>query len=153
MHEQETYGNDIRIRNSTTHVGNAHHGERVLFQVCNKSHIYWRKTTSLITAQHVLGWTKPLFNETSQHPDIPRVLGVPQVSFYKLYLANAGDSVSFVVVHWASTHQTCIVYMSRAEDKPELPEEQERIERMDGRVLVIPNHIDGSSATSLAFWY
>jgi serine/threonine protein phosphatase PrpC len=61
----------------------------------------------------------------------------------KLYIANAGDSVSFVVVHRSSTHKTSIAYMSR-EDKPELPEERERIERMGGRVL-IPTHTDGSS--------
>jgi serine/threonine protein phosphatase PrpC len=61
----------------------------------------------------------------------------------KLYIANAGDSVSFVVVHRASTHKTSIAYMSR-EDKPELPDERERIERMGGRVL-IPNQTDGSS--------
>lgn len=67
---------------------------------------------------------------------------------HKLYIANAGDSSSFVVVHRASTNVTKIVYMSR-EDKPELPEERERIERMGGRVL-IP---DGFGSTSRAVYF
>ena len=66
----------------------------------------------------------------------------------KLYIANAGDSISFIVVHRASTNVTKIVYMSR-EDKPELPEERERIERMGGRVL-LP---DGFGATSRAVYF
>lgn len=66
----------------------------------------------------------------------------------KLYIANAGDSSSFVVVHRASTNKTKIVYMSR-EDKPELPEERERIERMGGRVLLG----DGVGSTSRAVYF
>jgi serine/threonine protein phosphatase PrpC len=64
----------------------------------------------------------------------------------KLYVANAGDSSSFVVVHRASTNKTSIVYMSR-EDKPELPDEKERIERMGGRVYM------QAGATSRAIYY
>jgi serine/threonine protein phosphatase PrpC len=55
----------------------------------------------------------------------------------QVYIANAGDSVSFLVVHRPTTNETEIIYMTR-EDKPDLPDERDRVERMGGRVY-IPN--------------
>lgn len=51
----------------------------------------------------------------------------------KLFVANAGDSQSFVVAHRKSTGTTTIVYKSR-EDKPDLPDERARVETMGGSV-------------------
>lgn len=53
----------------------------------------------------------------------------------QLFVANAGDSQSFVCVHKASTNVTQVVYISR-EDKPELPDERARVERMGGQVYI-----------------
>jgi serine/threonine protein phosphatase PrpC len=61
----------------------------------------------------------------------------------KLYIANAGDSKSFIVVHSALTDYTTVVYMTR-DDKPDLPDELERIERMGGRVS-LPQYHDATS--------
>jgi serine/threonine protein phosphatase PrpC len=57
----------------------------------------------------------------------------------KLYIANVGDSRSFIVVHSALTDSTSVVYMTR-DDKPDLPDELERIERMGGTVSVTHYH-------------
>jgi len=54
---------------------------------------------------------------------------------HMVFVANAGDSVSFLVVHKPSTNETEVVYMTR-EDKPDLPDERERVERMGGRVYI-----------------
>ncbi len=51
----------------------------------------------------------------------------------KLYVANAGDSRSFVVVYQANKKTANIVYISR-EDKPSLPDERERVEKAGGQV-------------------
>lgn len=51
----------------------------------------------------------------------------------KIYIANAGDSRSFICMH--SRGHTQVVYISR-EDKPDLPEERARVERMGGKVWV-----------------
>jgi len=53
----------------------------------------------------------------------------------KLYIANAGDSRSFIAVYHKSTHKTEVVYMSR-EDKPHLPDERKRVEAMGGKVYI-----------------
>ena len=53
----------------------------------------------------------------------------------KIYLANAGDSRSFIVSYRASTGFSEIVYMTR-EDKPELPEEKARVEAAGGQVYI-----------------
>jgi serine/threonine protein phosphatase PrpC len=64
----------------------------------------------------------------------------------KLYIANAGDSVSFVGVHFpavqnavqpgtAPQHEVHIVYQSR-EDKPDLPDERARIMAAGGYVHI-----------------
>lgn len=52
----------------------------------------------------------------------------------QLYIANAGDSRSFIGIHH-NNKDTYVVYQSR-EDKPELPDERDRIERMGGRVYI-----------------
>ena len=51
----------------------------------------------------------------------------------ELYIANAGDSRTLVATYCPSTRSTSLIYASR-EDKPHLPEERERVERMGGRV-------------------
>jgi serine/threonine protein phosphatase PrpC len=53
----------------------------------------------------------------------------------KIYIANAGDSRSFVAVYRAQSQTVSIVYISR-EDKPELPDERARVERMGGQVYL-----------------
>lgn len=53
----------------------------------------------------------------------------------KVYVANAGDSRSFVVVYRPSTNVSKVVYISR-EDKPSLPEEKARVEAMGGQVYI-----------------
>ena len=53
----------------------------------------------------------------------------------KLYVANAGDSRSFVVVYRAKKKSANVIYISR-EDKPNLPDERERVEKAGGQVLV-----------------
>jgi serine/threonine protein phosphatase PrpC len=51
----------------------------------------------------------------------------------KVYIANAGDSVSFLAVYHSNTNITSVIYKSR-EDKPTLPDERKRVERMGGQV-------------------
>mmetsp|Transcript_11858 Transcript_11858/g.30078 ORF Transcript_11858/g.30078 Transcript_11858/m.30078 type:complete len:455 (-) Transcript_11858:29-1393(-) len=51
----------------------------------------------------------------------------------KLYVANAGDSRSFVVVYRANKKTANVIYISR-EDKPSLPDERERVEKAGGQV-------------------
>lgn len=53
----------------------------------------------------------------------------------KVYVANAGDSRSFVVVYRPSTNVSKVVYISR-EDKPSLPDEKARVEAMGGQVYI-----------------
>ena len=55
----------------------------------------------------------------------------------KAYIANAGDSRSFIATYSKSTKETKVVYVSR-EDKPHLPEERQRVEKMGGRVRLPP---------------
>jgi serine/threonine protein phosphatase PrpC len=52
-----------------------------------------------------------------------------------IYIANAGDSRSFVAVYRAQSQTVSIVYISR-EDKPELPDERARVEQMGGQVYL-----------------
>jgi len=53
----------------------------------------------------------------------------------KVYFANAGDSRSFLVAYRPSTQQASVVYISR-EDKPNLPDERARVEKMGGQVYI-----------------
>ena len=53
----------------------------------------------------------------------------------KVYVANAGDSQSFLAVYRAKTQTVQVIYVSR-EDKPELPEERARVEKMGGAVYL-----------------
>jgi serine/threonine protein phosphatase PrpC len=53
----------------------------------------------------------------------------------KVYIANAGDSRSFVVVYRPSTKVAEVVYISR-EDKPSLADEKARVEAMGGQVYI-----------------
>jgi serine/threonine protein phosphatase PrpC len=55
----------------------------------------------------------------------------------KLYVANAGDSRSFVVVYRPSRQTVEIIYISR-EDKPHLPDERRRVEECGGQVFLPP---------------
>jgi len=54
-----------------------------------------------------------------------------------VYVANAGDSRSFIVSFNKRTNEVKIEYISK-EDKPHLPEERKRIESMSGQVYVPP---------------
>jgi len=63
----------------------------------------------------------------------------------KIYVANAGDSRSLIATYTKSTAHVEILYITR-EDKPDLPEERARVERMGGQVYIPPpNHIGASS--------
>ena len=53
----------------------------------------------------------------------------------KIYIANAGDSRSFIAVHVKGEETTKIVFGTR-EDKPHLPTERERVEHMGGQVYL-----------------
>jgi serine/threonine protein phosphatase PrpC len=53
----------------------------------------------------------------------------------KIYIANAGDSRSFIVAYRPSTNNVTVAYISR-EDKPSLPDERARIEAYGGQVYI-----------------
>lgn len=53
----------------------------------------------------------------------------------QVYIANAGDSRSFVVAYRPSTNNVTVVYISR-EDKPNLPDERARVEAAGGQVYI-----------------
>ena len=53
----------------------------------------------------------------------------------KVYVANAGDSRSFVAAYRPSTKNVTIAYISR-EDKPCLPDERARVEAQGGQVYI-----------------
>ena len=53
----------------------------------------------------------------------------------RVYVANAGDSQSFIAVYRANSQTVSVVYVSR-EDKPELPDERARVEQMGGKVYL-----------------
>lgn len=63
----------------------------------------------------------------------------------KLFVANAGDSVTMVAAHRAWNESNTIVYRSR-EDKPDLPDERERIEKAGGRVQIPITNRDGDTS-------
>jgi serine/threonine protein phosphatase PrpC len=54
-----------------------------------------------------------------------------------IYVANAGDSRSFIVAYRPSTKTAIIFYISR-EDKPNLPEERARVQAAGGQVYIPP---------------
>lgn len=54
-----------------------------------------------------------------------------------MYIANVGDSQSFIASYNPSTQQIQILYQTR-QDKPHLPDERRRIEDMGGRVILPP---------------
>jgi len=66
----------------------------------------------------------------------------------KIFVANAGDSRSFIATYTKSTGQVKIVYVTR-EDKPDLPEERARVERMGGQVYIPPPERYGASSRVL----
>jgi serine/threonine protein phosphatase PrpC len=53
----------------------------------------------------------------------------------QIYVANAGDSRSFIATYHKKTKQTNIVYITR-EDKPDIPEERQRVENAGGEVYI-----------------
>lgn len=63
----------------------------------------------------------------------------------KLYIANSGDSRTFVAIFDPITNSSEIVYLTR-EDKPDLPEEKERVEKMGGSVYIPPPEKPHSSS-------
>jgi serine/threonine protein phosphatase PrpC len=70
----------------------------------------------------------------------------------KLYIANVGDSVSLVVMVASSGCAPTLVYETR-QDRPELSEERQRIERMGGAVSssrVMYRHQNGSLRPGIA---
>ena len=54
-----------------------------------------------------------------------------------VYIANAGDSRSFIVTYNRQTKTTSIAYITR-EDKPDIPEERQRVEQAGGVVYIPP---------------
>jgi len=66
----------------------------------------------------------------------------------KIYVANAGDSRSLIATYTKSTATVNIVYITR-EDKPDLPEERARVERMGGQVYIPPPNQLGASSRVL----
>ena len=64
---------------------------------------------------------------------------------HKIYIANAGDSVSFLALHHYATNQTYVLYETR-EDKPHLPDERARVESMGGYVYIPPPNKPHSSS-------
>jgi serine/threonine protein phosphatase PrpC len=55
----------------------------------------------------------------------------------KIYVANAGDSRSLVVVYRPTCQTIEVIYQSR-EDKPHLPDERKRVEECGGQVYLPP---------------
>jgi serine/threonine protein phosphatase PrpC len=53
----------------------------------------------------------------------------------KIYVANTGDSRSFIVAYRPSSNNVSVVYISR-EDKPSLPDERARVEAAGGQVYI-----------------
>lgn len=56
---------------------------------------------------------------------------------HKIYVANAGDSRSIIATYNKSSCKVGVVYVTR-EDKPDLPQERARVERMGGEVYIPP---------------
>ena len=54
-----------------------------------------------------------------------------------VYVANAGDSRSFIATYNRKTKDTSIAYITR-EDKPDIPEERKRVESAGGVVYIPP---------------
>ena len=63
----------------------------------------------------------------------------------KLFLANAGDSQTIVAAHLGWNETVQVLYATR-EDKPDLPDERERVEKAGGRVQIPQSMDDGDSA-------
>jgi len=61
----------------------------------------------------------------------------------KIFVANTGDSRSFICVHHSATGYTDIVYTTQ-DHKPNVPEEHARVESMGGEVWV-PSHGQGAA--------
>lgn len=55
--------------------------------------------------------------------------------YNSIYVANAGDSRSFIATYNKKTKDTSIAYITR-EDKPDIPEERKRVESAGGIVYV-----------------
>ncbi len=55
----------------------------------------------------------------------------------QVYVANAGDSRSFIATYNKRTRKTSIAYITR-EDKPDIPEERQRVESAGGVVYIPP---------------
>lgn len=55
----------------------------------------------------------------------------------QVFVANAGDSRSFIATYNKRTRKTSIAYITR-EDKPDIPEERQRVESAGGVVYVPP---------------
>jgi len=60
----------------------------------------------------------------------------------KIYIANAGDSQSYIVSYHKQTHIVQIVYITR-KDKPDLIDERKRIEAAGGNVFIPPKPYPG----------
>lgn len=73
-----------------------------------------------------------------------------------IYFANAGDSTSFLASFERLTGKTTIIHQNR-HDKPNLPDEQARIERMGGKIHVPPkfpanSRVIGKNPVNNAVW-
>lgn len=70
----------------------------------------------------------------------------------KLYVANAGDSQTFVAIFNPATNASEVVYVTR-EDKPDLPDEKKRVESMGGTVYIPPPEKNHASSRVVIYDY
>mmetsp|Transcript_12656 Transcript_12656/g.19033 ORF Transcript_12656/g.19033 Transcript_12656/m.19033 type:complete len:412 (+) Transcript_12656:86-1321(+) len=70
----------------------------------------------------------------------------------KLYVANAGDSQTFVAIFNSATNESEVVYITR-EDKPNLPDEKKRVESMGGTVYIPPPEKPNASSRVVIYDY
>eukprot|EP00559_Dactyliosolen_fragilissimus_P007429 CAMPEP_0184869540 /NCGR_PEP_ID=MMETSP0580-20130426/34488_1 /TAXON_ID=1118495 /ORGANISM="Dactyliosolen fragilissimus" /LENGTH=570 /DNA_ID=CAMNT_0027371087 /DNA_START=243 /DNA_END=1955 /DNA_ORIENTATION=- len=63
----------------------------------------------------------------------------------QVYIANTGDSRSFIATYIPSTSTVEVIYVTK-EHKPHLPEERARVEKMGGYVYIPPSTKQGASS-------
>lgn len=66
---------------------------------------------------------------------------------HQIYVANVGDSRSLIATYTKSTSTVNVIYVTR-EDKPDIPQERERVEKMGGEVYIPPPERAKNGASS-----
>jgi serine/threonine protein phosphatase PrpC len=105
-----------------------------------------KSSSSTLTEQEIVQLTKSALTETfieldrtaPAHPSGGCTASIILKQGQKVYVANTGDSRSFVAIYRPSTKNVTISYISR-EDKPCLPDERARVIARGGQVY-IPTH-------------